>query len=143
MLTPRSDAGLMLIPGTERHLAQFWCNRFFHALACVRGQVGSRNEIQTIPTSKQTQTLPTLLIASKNEGPSHAGKAKFDKGPRTVSVCVVGYCVLSVPDIVVYPPPLDSDTHTSVALNLHYGIRGIRFPTDQARSYGKLCATDL
>lgn len=48
--------------------------------------LGSRNEIQTIPPSKQTETLPTLLVASKNEGPSHAGEANFDKGPRTVSV---------------------------------------------------------
>src|ERR1700730_4313594 len=93
--------------------------------------------------SKQTQTLPTLLVASKNEGPSHAGEANFDKGPRTVCVCLVDYCIRGVADTVVYPPPLDSDTHTSVALNLHNGIRGIRFPTDQARSDGKVCATDL
>ena len=102
----------------------------------------SRNEIQTIPTF-EVDADSLVTSPAKNKGPSHAGEANFDKGPRTVSVYLVGYCVLSIADTVVYPPPLDSDNHTSVAFNLHNGIRGIRFPTDHARSDGKVCATDL
>src|SRR5216684_1944461 len=80
---------------------------------------------------------------AKNKGLSHAVEANFDKDARPVPVFSVDYRIVRIPGALVHPLSLDGDTHTSVALKLHNGIRGIRFPTDRAISDGQVCSADL
>src|SRR6266852_3146053 len=80
---------------------------------------------------------------AKNKGPSHPVEANFEKGARHVPVFNVDYRIVRIPGTLVHPLSLDGNTHTSVALKLHNGIRGIRFPTDHAISDGQVCIADL
>ena len=80
---------------------------------------------------------------AKNKGLSHSVEANFEKGARPVRIFNVDYRILRIRGTLVHPLSLDGDTHTSVALKLHNGIRGIRFPTDHAISDGQVCTADL